>query len=86
MGIRVINAKSEINSRDVYLPGFLIEADCPGCGGRTTLNLAENSLTYPAIGKWEPETVYCDHCEDDFEIQIKLTVQLEAREAVSEEA
>lgn len=72
---------TSLNCKRLNLPGISIEADCPVCGCKIVRDFGDlDYLTYPELNVWEPHTMYCDECDEEFDIEIRLTVALEARE------
>jgi len=70
-----------INEKRLRLPGLEITGKCPNCQSTIISVLDENYLSYPDYNEntFQKESIYCIPCEDDFEVEFKLNIQIEMR-------
>lgn len=71
----------ELDIKRFYIPGVILEVDCPQCGQTLQQDLEHDYLSFPSLDK--PETVYfyCDECGlEEIEGQIVLHLSIEAVE------
>jgi len=74
--VHVVDTGAELDVKRLRLPGVVLERNCPFCGGLVRLDLNEHYLSYPKVGVMSDVTFYCDHCDDDWEVPIKLEVMV----------
>lgn len=63
-------------------PGVVVRADCPKCGVETKEDLSALGylLTYPKIGVPEDLPLYCEGCNDHFEVKIVIDIIIRSGE------
>jgi len=72
-----ITAKTEIESKRFYLP-VKFEKNCPKCDSICGCNLDdENYLSHPSLNTKEEIGIYCPNCDDCFEVDVILRMQIE---------
>lgn len=59
-----------------HLP-IKVHDDCPQCGQKNTIDLTDQYLSYPIPGKPYDLGFYCDNCEHEWQIKVRLKVALE---------
>lgn len=68
--------KFEIEVKRFYLP-VKFDIQCPHCGAINPIDLESQYLSYPTVNKKESEYRECDHCDKEFEFDIKVEVGVE---------
>ncbi len=63
---------------------FTVECDCPECGVLVSRNLMDNYLSYPVLNEWAAQCLVCS-CGEEFYVDVKVAVTIEARELEEEE-
>jgi len=66
---------AELGKR-TYLP-FTVVANCP-CrkGGTFTKDLTVDYLSYPIVGEISTVSFYCDACNEEFQVNLRLNITL----------
>lgn len=59
-------------SKRQYLP-YLLEWECPECGGKNTTDFRQNYISYPVWGEETTVPLFCNRCEH-FEPTIEVSV------------
>jgi len=72
-----ITKEFDLEVKRFYLP-IQIERNCPKCGTKCEHDLSQDYLSYPTVNKKESIYFYCNECEHEFEIDVKLKISLEA--------
>ena len=75
-----ITTKSVDNRLDVkrfYLPGVTIKDNCPNCKTECVYDLTDHYLSHPKLNTPEDCVFYCDNCDNDWKIQVRLNLNLE---------
>ena len=65
----------ELDIKRFYLP-IKFNKKCPNCGSKIEFNLSEDYISYPVVGESESLYGYCDNCEGEFNVDVKLNVSL----------
>jgi len=76
MEIIDIKGKQELGIKRFYLP-VKINIICPNCESNVEINMEDDYLSYPAINTKEEIVGYCDNCDNNISIDIKLRIALE---------
>jgi len=71
-----IDKHHSIEVKRFYLP---VEAGvkCPHCGKMNVKDFEDDYLSYPEVGENIQVSMYCEHCEEQYTFNVKLTMQLE---------
>lgn len=64
-----------------YLPGLMLEGECPSCAKAWTHDFAKYYLSYPVVGAPEVVHVSCAECAHEWEVRVIVRVTLELAEA-----
>jgi hypothetical protein len=73
-----IEAGTEIEVKRFYLPGVKIQDECRKCGTTVVRNYETQYLNYPTANEAFDETLYCEHCDREWDVKLILNVSLEA--------
>lgn len=57
-----------------YVPGVVINTNCPNCGEQIERDFGNQYLSYPRTGSWKKDAMYCTECDHEFTIELKLDV------------
>lgn len=76
--IHEIEKGADIDVKRFYLP---VEdyVKCPVCKKDIEINLGDQYLSYPTIGHEYEYGLYCNGCENEFEIDIVLSMSVEIK-------
>ena len=66
----------EIEVKRFYV-GHEIKIPCPECGKSELSFLGDDYLSYPSLNVEEPAHGYCDECDNEFELGVKLELNIE---------
>lgn len=70
------NMIGEIDVKRFYLPGIELHAECHGCGEVLETDFDIEYLGYPPVGKPFKHEMWCEHCDVETTVMLKLNVQL----------
>jgi hypothetical protein len=68
---------SRLDVKRLYLPGTVLEDQCPSCGVLCCVNLATQYLSYTRINEPSEFTFWCSACVHEWPRQILLTMRVE---------
>lgn len=68
---------TELDVKRLYLPGTVLEDQCPSCGVLCRHDLGQQYLSYPLINEPAEFTFWCSACEREWPRQIVLTMRVE---------
>ena len=71
-----MNQKGSLNIKRCYLPGIIVEDDCPKCGIKWTFNGTNDYVSNPVIGDNIDLHAYCKDCNNEWSVQIQLQVTI----------
>lgn len=60
-----------------YIPGAKLEGECPGCGAPYTHDFGEQYLSYPKVNTSHKVGCYCDKCDHEWSVRIRVNLSLE---------
>lgn len=69
--------KGEIDVKKFILDDVYIEDVCPKCGNMCSMDLGINYLSHPKMNDKDYYTVYCDKCDHDWDIPIKVNLNIQ---------
>lgn len=72
-----IGKKISLDIKRFYIPGTKIIGNCPECGEYLEKDFDEQYLSYPSISKNNKEYMYCDECDNEAEIELRLNISLD---------
>ena len=52
---------------------------CPHCLLGQVWHIEGDYLSYPMVNDWEEHTVNCNDCDEESSLELKLTINIEAR-------
>lgn len=65
-----------VDVKRFYLPGTTISDICPKCQKRCEYDLGDHYLSYPSANETISFNCYCDDCNFDWSVAIKLHIFL----------
>lgn len=71
-----IDDKFQIECKRLYLP-VEIKCKCPNCDKELIFDLDDDYLSYPELNEIEYLTTYCSECDDHYQIEVVLRMQIE---------
>ena len=69
-------AYGEIDVKRFYIPGIKIKGKCKHCGKKVVFDLSEHYITNPVIGGTNQEWFYCEACDQNTELNIKIDISV----------
>lgn len=77
MDIEIINTNDSFtpNYKRFYMPA-IIKWKCPGCGKEMETDLTGDYFSYPEMNKDFEHVVWCQGCDGEFPITLKIEVSL----------
>lgn len=72
----------ELDKR-TYLP-FTISCECPKCGATLQKDLSEQYLDYPVLEEWADAYIWCDDCDEDALVEVRVIAVIEVRKKMEE--
>ena len=66
----------ELDVKRCYLP-FSIITNCPNCGSTIERDVSTDYLSFPYLNSKECVGLYCTECENDFVIDIKISINVD---------
>ncbi|MEN8907859.1 MAG: hypothetical protein ABF289_18055 [Clostridiales bacterium] len=79
MNIKKNIVKGEIEVKRFYLEGVKLSAPCPKCKKVIQFDNSQY-ISYPKLNKKEIINIFCEKCDDFFEVEIKLILKVEKYE------
>ena len=70
-----IKESFELEIKRLYLP-LAIDVICPNCGKSIKIDLDDNYLSYPVVNNKYSLYNYCNHCNNDFSMDVYLKMNL----------
>lgn len=71
----------EIDVKRMYLPGVIVERECPTCRDTCQADLGgDRYLNFPKMNEEFKLGIYCEKCDNEFYVQAQLRVKLEVYE------
>jgi hypothetical protein len=62
-----------------YVTGLALSDDCPNCGKAVKIDLEEDYISYPSIGRPTPVHFYCP-CDTEWERNVIVNLTLKEAE------
>jgi hypothetical protein len=59
------------------VPGFAIHGACPACGAPYLTDFSTRHIEYPVVNEPFDFTCYCQHCEHEWAIIIRINLAIE---------
>jgi predicted RNA-binding Zn-ribbon protein involved in translation (DUF1610 family) len=73
-----IPLEEELDVKRFYIPGVIIQDNCPNCGVETRYDMGGlHYLSHPIANKPMQFTMYCNECDHEWSIKIILRIGLE---------
>lgn len=69
----------ELEIKRLYLEGVSVVGECPKCDAPIDRDYSCEYLSYPDIGKYFEEGFYCETCDHEWSVQLKLDINLSLR-------
>lgn len=80
---RIIGTPSkgeELEIKRFYIPGAVIESECPKCNSPIEVDLGDEYLSYPVMGQPEEVSFYCDDCDHYWIVNVILELSIKLAE------
>lgn len=78
-----IEERLELPVKRLYLDDVTVLRKCPFCGYDVEIEFGVHYLSYPVLNEIEPHYCCCRSCDNEFEVEVKLTADLYIGEAQS---
>lgn len=77
--MKIISSKptGEIDVKRFYLDGVVVSGNCPKCKEPVELDLGEQYLSYPPMNKPFKESMYCQECDHEFEVKLRVNISVD---------
>lgn len=69
--------ETSLEIKRLYLHGVKIEWDCPQCKIKRTHDFGFDYLSYPKINQEMELVLFCEECNENYEIKGKLNMSIE---------
>lgn len=74
-------SQEELEVKRFYLPNIKVIDNCPKCNKEIVFDGNMNYISYPKLNSPESVHFYCEDCDEEWEKNIKLTVNVEVCES-----
>jgi hypothetical protein len=74
--IKIIRTTNEIELSKRQRAPYIITATCD-CGNKIEYDYMDRYLMYPVTTRIEKEFLYCEECDMEYEINLKIDITLE---------
>lgn len=74
--------KGELDVKRFYLPGIVIEDNCSECNKLVKFDGENDYLSYPNMDELQMIHMYCEDCNHDWSLPVKLEVKVSLTEKI----
>lgn len=76
-------SRPRLDTKRLYLPGIVVRAACPVCGEHGSVDMGDDYVEhYGRAGGARPVRLYCEACDRDFTVHIRVRLRVEQRRTV----